>query len=308
MRRRTEMSRAYLTRRGFLAGVGALGAAGLLAACAASAPTPTPEPTKPAAAPAPAQPAAAPTAAPATAATAAPAQAPVQPTAAPTAVPAPPTAAPATAAPTKGPAPELIYFFGTRVALKDQGQVQDAMNVTLKERINATINMQPIDWGAYNDKMTAKNAAGEKYDLAFTASWINNYLDNVKNGVLLDITDLLPTLAPKFYGGLNPAAWNATKVKGHIYAAVNQQIWASVIGPLARKDMAEKYSLDLTKVQKFEDLEPWWSAIVKGEAGKVTPLRPQSPWWTTYRDLEIRNQEIEKAVGMLEGLREGRRG
>lgn len=265
------MSKSRLTRRSFVGGIGVAGAAIALAACSASTPTPTPA----AKAAAPTQAANSATQAPAKA-TAAPTQAQAQPTTAATAKPV------AKSAPATGPMPDLTYYFGTRVALKDLGLVQDAMNKTLKERIQATINLQALDWGAYNDKMTAKNAAGEKYDLAFTASWINSYIDNVKNGVLFDLTELLPKYAGTYYSGLNPSAWNAAKVKGRIYASINQQIWASVVGPLCRKDLAGKYNLDLSKVQKFEDLEPWWTAIVKGEKGKVTPLRPQSPWWTTY--------------------------
>jgi putative aldouronate transport system substrate-binding protein len=275
------MAKARLNRRQILAGAGAWSMTALLAACSSAAPPPTPAPQQPAPTSPPAQPTVAPTTA-AAQPTSALTPAAAQPTAAPTATPAPVAAA----QPTTGPAVELLYYYGTRVELKDLGPVQDAMNKVMKERINATINMQAIDWGAYNDKMNVKNAAGEKYDLAYTASWTNIYLDNVKNGVLLDLTTLLPQLAPKFYASMNHAAWDAAKVKGKIYAGINQQIWASVIGPLCRNDMLQKYGLDLTKVGKFEDLEPWWTAIAKGEAGKVTPLRPQSPWWNTYWNLD----------------------
>ena len=232
-----------LTRRAFLALAGASSAVLALAACA---PKPTPTPT-----------------------------------------PAPkkeePTKPAATAVPEKKPPVELSYFYGTRVVFKDLQLVQDEMSKTMKDRINATIQLNPIEWAAFGDRMNVKNAAGEKYDLCFTSSWANLYHPNVKNGVLTDLTDALPQYAPKYYGGLNPGVWLAPKVKGKIYAAVNQQIFPGAIGPICRKDLAEKYGLDLSKVTKPEDMEPWQDAIVAGEPGNgvVAPYRPgYGIWWT----------------------------
>ena len=236
-----------VTRRAFLALLGASSAVLALAACA---PTPTPTPT-----------------------------------------PAPkkeePTKPAATAVPEKKPPVELSYFYGTRVVFQDLKLVQDEMNKILLERINATIQLNPIEWAAYSDKMNVKNAAGEKYDLCFTSNWANNYYQNVKNGILEDLTEALPKWAPKYYGGLNPAAWKVVKVKGAIYAAPNQQIWASVAGPICRKDLAEKYGLNLDQVEKLEDMEPWQDAIVKGEEGKVIPFWPgYNLWWMSLWNLD----------------------
>ena len=236
-----------LSRRAFLALAGASGAVLALAACA---PTPTATPT--------------------------PALKKEEPT-----KPAP------TAEPAKKEAVELSYFYGTRVVFPDLKLVQDEMSKIMKERINATIQLNPIEWAAFSDKMNVKNAAGEKYDLCFVSSWANNYYTNVKNGILEDLSDALPKWAPKYYGGLNPAAWKVVKVKGQIFAAPCQQIWASVVGPICRKDLADKYGLDLSKVEKLEDMEPWQDAIVKGEGGNVIPYWPNyNLWWTTLWNLD----------------------
>lgn len=181
----------------------------------------------------------------------------------------------------------LIYYYGTRVVFKDLKLVQDAMSEYMKERINATIELQPIEWASFTEKMNVKNAAGEKYDLCFTSSWANPYYPNVKNGVLADLTDALPQWAPKYYGGLNPAVWLAPKVKGKIYGAVNEQILPTAMGPIARKDLADKYGLDLAKVTKVEDMEPWFDAILEGEGGAVTPMECNYHiWWASYWKLD----------------------
>ncbi|MBM3187974.1 MAG: ABC transporter substrate-binding protein [Chloroflexi bacterium] len=195
-------------------------------------------------------------------------------------VPKPEEPAPAAPAPV-----ELSYYYGTRVVFADLGLVQEAMSEYMKDRINATIELNPIEWAAFSDKMSIKNAAGEKYDMCFTSSWANPYLPNVQNGVLADLTDALPQYAPKYYGSLNPAVWLAPKVQGRIYGAVNQQIFPAALGPTCRKDLAEKYGLDLPSTTAPTDLEPWWDQILANEPD-IVPVREGSifyvigPKWT----------------------------
>jgi putative aldouronate transport system substrate-binding protein len=170
------------------------------------------------------------------------------------------------------PAAQLVYFYGTRATFKDVSLVQDEMNKILKDKIGATIQLNPIDWSAFSDKMQLKNASGEKYDMAFVSSWANNYYSNVKNGVLADLTDLLPQLAPNYWKQIQPGAWAAAKVKGKLYAAINQQTWTPNFGPRSPKQYTDKYKLDWTKVNKLEDLEGFWDAVKKGEPADVKAI------------------------------------
>lgn len=262
------MSSKNLTRRQFIALAGTTGAAVVLAACApAATPVPTAAPKK-----------AEPTTAPKVEATTAPK---TEPTKAPEPTKAQPTAAPAPAK-----APELVYFYGGNPQ-KDVQVVADAMSAYMKERINATIKLNCTEWAANTEKMKLKDAAGEPYDLCFTSSWNNPYIDAVRNGVYADITELLPKLAPKYWAQLNAAVWLAPKVKGKIYAGVNEQILPGAIGPICQTDMVEKYKLDLTKVTKVEDMEAWQDAIVAGEAGKRIPYwAGYNIWWTALYGLD----------------------
>ena len=253
------MQSKNLTRRQFLTLTGATGIAVVLGACA---------------------PKAAPTVAPAAQATTAPA---AQATTAPAATEAPKaeaTKAEATAAPAAAAAAKLSYFCGGNPQ-KDLPVVNEAMSAYLKERINATIELTTIEFGALTEKMKLKDAAGEPYDLCFASSWANIYIDAVRNGVYADLTDALPQWAPKYYAQLNPAVWHAPKVGGKIYAGVNEQILPGAIGPICQTDMVEKYGLDLTKVTKPEDMEEWQDKIVAGEQGKRIPYWPgYNIWWT----------------------------
>lgn len=165
---------------------------------------------------------------------------------------------------------ELVYIYPGSVP-KDLAAVQDAMNAILQPKINATIKLVATDWGAFDEKMRLMNAAGEPYDIAFTAPWTNSYYQNVANGNFAALDELLPRYAPGLWASMPESTWEAARVQGKIYGVINQQIFASSWGPYVRKDLAEKYGLDLDAVQTIEDLEPFLQAVKEGEPG-VTPL------------------------------------
>lgn len=209
-------------------------------------------------------------------------------TGAPTAVPAEgPTGASAgsaTSAPAEAPNTntalepvELTYIYTTFVdgGPKDLPAVQDAMNEILKQKINATVKLQALDFAAFEDKMKLANASGEQYDIVFTAPWANNYYQNVSNGNFVGLDDLLTQYAPGLWASMPPTTWEAARVQGKIYGVINQQIFVKPWGPLIRKDLADKYKLDLASINKYEDLEPFLKAIKDGEPD-VTPLYSDS--------------------------------
>ncbi|NOU86191.1 extracellular solute-binding protein [Paenibacillus sp. LMG 31460] len=166
---------------------------------------------------------------------------------------------------------ELSYYFvGT--PQKDLPLVEGEINKILKEKINATIKLNLIDWGSYDQKMNVMIGAGDAFDLMFTAPWSNNYYKNVEKGALIPLDDLLTRYAPTLKSTVPDYVWNATRVRGKIYGAINWQIIAMSYGFDMRKDLAEKYGLNLGSINRYDDLEPFLDKILKGEKG-VTPLQ-----------------------------------
>jgi putative aldouronate transport system substrate-binding protein len=209
-----------------------------------------------------------------------PTAAPVEPTQAPEATKAPEatTAPEATKAPepTKAPeatkAPELAPYELRYVCVgsiqKDMPAVQDALSAMLKEKINATVKLDMLDWGAYTDKVNLMVSSGEVFDVMFVCPWESpSYIQLISNGALAPLDDLLDKDAPETKKAVPAAAWNATKVDGKIYGVPNQQIWVKPFGPWVLNSLAEKYKFSLDSVKKLEDLEPFFAAVKKGEPG-----------------------------------------
>ncbi len=67
--------------------------------------------------------------------------------------------------------------------------------------------------------------------------------------------------APQLWSSMKPAVWDAARVEGKIYGVINQQIFVKPWGPFTRKDIADKHQLDMSKMSKFEELEPFYDKV-----------------------------------------------
>jgi hypothetical protein len=160
---------------------------------------------------------------------------------------------------------------------KDVQLVEDALNELLVPIANAKIELNPIDWGAFDEKMKLGFAAGEECDIVFTAPWINNYLLNIANGNLLPLDDLLLDYAPGLWASMPETTWDAARVDGKIYGVINQQIFVKPFGLNVRKDLADKYGLDVYALKSYDELEPFLQTILEKEAD-VLPLSGTGSW------------------------------
>ncbi|KRF42975.1 ABC transporter substrate-binding protein [Paenibacillus sp. Soil787] len=178
---------------------------------------------------------------------------------------APSTAAAQTAQPIATPlAPaELTYYFPNGPQ-KDLQSVEDAVNKLIKPKINATVRLKLIDWGAYEEKMKVTMASGEPYDLVWTGAGFNNYFKNVANGAYAPLDDLIAEY-PDMKRGIPDMFWNAVKVKGKIYGVPVFQQSNAGYGYTIQKTIADKYKLDWKSITKLSDLTPFLETVKKNE-------------------------------------------
>jgi putative aldouronate transport system substrate-binding protein len=178
----------------------------------------------------------------------------------------------------------VTYTYAGSGVPADLQAVQDALNQILNERIGVNLTLEPIDFGSYNDKMQLRLAAGEECDIIFTAPWINSYTNNVANGALLELDDLLKEEAPGLWASMPESTWDAARIRGKIYGVINQQIFPKPWGVHVRTDLMEKYNFSLENVNRWEDMEPFLEAVRDGEG--ITPIISAAPgasmWRTTY--------------------------
>lgn len=159
------------------------------------------------------------------------------------------------------------YLDGTPQS--DLASVETEMNKILKDKLNVTLHLKMVDWGSYDQKMQVVNAAGENYDLAFTANWANNYYQNVNKGVFVPLDELLAKYAPTIMQTLPKMGWDAAKVNGKIYAIPNYQGWTMTNGLKLQKDLADKYGIKPNTIKKLDELAPFLAQVKQNNPDMV---------------------------------------
>jgi len=155
-------------------------------------------------------------------------------------------------------------------APQDLKEVQAAMSEYLTEKINATIELKPIDWGSWLEKTNLMFASKEKLDIVVSSATLG-YYSNVAKGAYLPLDELIAKHGPDIQGVLGDEILSGMRVKGQIYGTPTNKEFASANGFLFNKALVDKYNIDLNAINSLEDLEPVLRMIKEKEPG-ITPL------------------------------------
>jgi len=145
---------------------------------------------------------------------------------------------------------------------------QENINKYLADKIGVNIDVEVVSWGDWDSRRSTLVNTGGDYDIMFTNA--NTYVQDVKMGAFLDITDLLKDNAPKLLSSMPEDYWNAVKVNGQIYAVPTYKDSSMTFYFIFVKKLLEKYNIDVDKLKTLEDLTEPLTKIKNGE--KTAPF------------------------------------
>ncbi|MHA7581828.1 ABC transporter substrate-binding protein [Paenibacillus vandeheii] len=180
---------------------------------------------------------------------------------------------------------------------KDLPAVQDEMNKILKEKINATVKITPINISSWQQQTNLMLAGNEKVDLMFTSAGFN-YGTLVAKGQLLPLDDLIEKYGSGIKEALEPYQLSATKINGISYAIPAIKDMANDYGILMRKDLVDKYKIDLSEIKTINDLDAVFQTIKENEPNMV-PLVAKNPGTGPFYAGYIPFDSLGGGVGVL---------
>ena len=136
------------------------------------------------------------------------------------------------------------------------------------------LDLRPVEWGDYEQKMQLISSSRQECDIMWVSSWSNDYVNNVSNGALLPIDEYLPQVPA--LNDLLASYWQYMVVSGSIYGVPVLQIMANEPGIVVRKDIVEKYDLDLSGIHDYTDLDEIYALVAEKEAGVMYPTANMS--------------------------------
>lgn len=159
---------------------------------------------------------------------------------------------------------EIVWYYFCGSENADFDKVQEKVNEYTKEKINATVKMIPSDYSQLEgDMMESIMASGEKYDLVWRYG--SNYQNGSLKGAFLEIDDLMKEYAPKTREQLGEEFIDGARVGGKLYGVQTLKDNASWRSVVYRKDIADKYDMDLSNVKSLEDMYSYYDIIVENE-------------------------------------------
>lgn len=160
---------------------------------------------------------------------------------------------------------EIIWYYLGSSTLADLSAVEAEVSKYVQSKINATVKMTPMDWGPYHEKINNVINSGEKHDLNWVNS--NSYKSGVLKGAYTDITELFGQYAPKTKALFSEEELKSCMVDGRLYAVPANKDRASYNALVYRKDIADKYGMDLSNVKSLRDMYPYFDVIKEKETG-----------------------------------------
>ena len=187
---------------------------------------------------------------------------------------------------------ELVWYqIGD--AQKDAALVLEKVNEYTIEKIGARVNIISVGASDYNQKMQVVINTGSNWDLCFSCSWANDYLQNANKGAFLPLDDLIKDT--EMYQNIDERFWEAAKVQGKIYGIPHEKELGNMPMWVFTKEYVEKYNVPYEELHTLEDLEPWLAVIRENEPDVIPMYLTKDYTAPTYMD------KIQDPVGIEYG-------
>lgn len=162
---------------------------------------------------------------------------------------------------------KLIWYMGGTVQA-DHDMVMEEINKITTEKINAELEINWIDWNNYSSQMAIYFASGEPMDLIYTSNWANDFYSDVAKGAYMALDmDMIGEYGPNIVNGVMPAAWDAAKVGGTLYAIPNTQVQARWPGVIMQNKYIEKYGFNPDGAETLAGFTDYFKQIADNEPG-----------------------------------------
>lgn len=165
-----------------------------------------------------------------------------------------------------------LKWFVPGDAQPDHALVMEEVNKLIEPKIGCKLDLQFIDLGSFAERMKMNMASQTEFDLMWVG-YANDYKNVVENGGIIDISELLEK-TPDLKGAIPEYFWDAAKYNGKIYAVPNVQIAAMSYGYNIKKDLVDKYGMDVSKIKEPGDIESVLETI-KANEPDLYPLQPK---------------------------------
>lgn len=136
---------------------------------------------------------------------------------------------------------------------EDLPRIMEKVNEILLRDLNMTLNLIVAPYGSMSQQRQLMLTSGEPLDLVFLdAASATGFINNNQIINLDELIDEYGTNIKKYWGDEAKSA----NIGGFVYGVPNLNEVGNIPAIGMRKDMVEKYNIDVDRIKSLEDLEP----------------------------------------------------
>ncbi len=162
-----------------------------------------------------------------------------------------------------------VVFPGGSSSPEDLEAVEEQMNQIVSKYMDATVDLQILEWGVFPDQQNLMLSSGEDIALMFTFSSSKNY---ATSNQVMDITDLCEDYAGEALKLFSKYA-EACKIDGKYYGLPTFHEYTKASGLICRSDILKELNIDPDSVKTWGDIGDVL-AKVKEAHPEMNPLVP----------------------------------
>lgn len=168
---------------------------------------------------------------------------------------------------------EIVVMMFCATDPTDKQMVLDEVNKLLEEKIHVTIkDLILVNSANYKNQLTLMLSGKERIDAYFESyAGRSDYFGHVRDGLIMPMDELLPEYGQGIIDELGMEVIEGAAVNGSIYGVPGVHEWAAVPAIQMRKDLVDKYSIDLDSIKTPKDFEEVLKTIKDNEP-EVYPM------------------------------------
>ncbi len=178
-----------------------------------------------------------------------------------------------------------LKWFIPGSAQTDHASVLAEVNKIVESKLGVKLDLQFIDLGAFGERMKMNMASQTEFDIMWVG-YANNYESAVENGGIIGLEEMLKNTTPDLKASIPDYFWEAARYGDDIYAVPCVQIAAQNYAFCIKKDLVEKYNIDVTAIKTVDDIEPVLQ-LIKEKEPDLFPFQPKyGPKLWTFEDYQ----------------------
>jgi putative aldouronate transport system substrate-binding protein len=178
---------------------------------------------------------------------------------------------------------KMIYMnVGTEP--KDLKKVEDEINKITVKKINVKVSFVSVSVSTLTQQMSLMISSGEQLDLAPYLPAINT--NAIAQGQFIDMSSLIDKYGSGIKKSLDNDFLKCGMVNGKLYSVATVRDLAQTCSVFMRKDLVQKYNINLDNIKTLNDLSDVFKKVKAGETN-MTMMVPQdksSPIAESYVD------------------------